>query len=269
MRAFSCLTLVLCCLSASMPQLKAAGKIRFNRDVRPILSDKCFFCHGPDSKKREADLRLDMRDSAVEMKAIVPGKSSASEMIARILTTDPDDHMPPPESKLAKLTEAEIGVLKQWIDEGAEYEAHWSFIPLDLPGATKGKGIDGLVAAGLAERGLNLQPVASANTLVRRMSFDLTGLPPSPEAVAAFEKAYASDAVGAVKGLVDQLLASPQYGERMAVDWLDMARYADSYGYQVDRDRDVWMWRDWVVKAFNENLPFDQFITWQLAGDLL
>jgi len=269
MRAQSVFCFFIGFLFASQSCLKAAGKIRFNRDVRPILSDKCFFCHGPDSKKREADLRLDMREGAVEMKAIVPGKASSSEMIARILTADPEDQMPPPESKLAKLTDAEIKILKQWIDEGAEYEAHWSFIPLDLAGATQGKSIDGLVTAGLAERELKLQPVAAPTTLVRRMAFDLTGLPPSPEVVAAFEKAYAADAAGAVKGLVDQLLASPQYGERMAVDWLDLARYADSYGFQVDRDREVWMWRDWVVKAFNQNLPFDQFITWQLAGDLL
>ncbi len=251
-----------CVLSA------APAKVKFNRDVRPILSDKCFFCHGPDSKKREADLRLDMRDEALAAKAFVPGKAEASELIQRILTTDADDHMPPAKSKLGDLTAAETAILKQWIDEGAEYEAHWSFIPLK-PEATQGKDIDKIVSAGLAERGLHLQPEATPETLIRRLSFDLTGLPPTPEEVAAFVAEHQFDAELSVKQLVARLLASPQYGERMAADWLDLARYADSYGFQVDRDREVWPWRDWVVKAFNENLRFDQFITWQLAGDLL
>lgn len=251
-----------CALSA------APAKVKFNRDVRPILSDKCFFCHGPDSKKREADLRLDMRDEALAAKAFVPGKAEASELIQRILTTDADDHMPPAKSKLGDLTAAETAILKQWIDEGAEYEAHWSFIPLK-PEATQGKNIDKIISAGLAERGLHLQPEATPETLVRRISFDLTGLPPTPEEVAAFAAEHQFDAELSVKQLVSRLLASPHYGERMAADWLDLARYADSYGFQVDRDRVVWPWRDWVVKAFNENLRFDQFITWQLAGDLL
>jgi len=251
-----------CALSA------APAKVKFNRDVRPILSDKCFFCHGPDSKKREADLRLDMRDEALAAKAFVPGKAEASELIQRILTTDADDHMPPAKSKLGDLTATETAILKQWIDEGAEYEAHWSFIPLK-PEATQGENIDKIVSAGLAERGLHLQPEATPETLIRRISFDITGLPPTPEEVAAFVAEHQFDAELSVKQLVTRLLASPHYGERMAADWLDLARYADSYGFQVDRDREVWPWRDWVVKAFNENLRYDQFITWQLAGDLL
>ena len=269
MRHFIGIALLTGVFSASLSSAVAAGKIRFNRDVRPILSDKCFFCHGPDSKKREADMRLDQREGALEAKAITPGDAMGSEMIKRILTTDADDHMPPAKSKLADLTPAEIAVLKQWINEGAEYEAHWSFIPLKLEQATKGMSIDGIVQRELADRGMEMQPVATPNVLVRRLSFDLTGLPPSPEAVTKFEKSYAANADAAVKGLVEELLATPQYGERMATDWLDMARYADSYGFQVDRDREVWMWRDWVIKAFNENLPFNEFITWQLAGDLL
>lgn len=249
-------------------RLDAAGKVTFNRDVRPILSDKCFHCHGPDSRKREADLRLDEREAAVEAGAIVPGRPLESEMIARIMTADPDDHMPPAKAKLGTLSPQEIATLKQWIAEGAEYEAHWSFIPL-APGLLKDRGIDGIVTAGLAQRGLKPQPGASPETLIRRLCFDLTGLPPAPEDVGAFVADYGFDPDAAVDRLVTRLLASPHFGERMAVDWLDIARYADSYGFQVDRERDVWVWRDWVVKAFNENLPFDQFVTWQLAGDLL
>lgn len=246
----------------------APAKVKFNRDVRPILSDKCFFCHGPDPKKREADLRLDVRDEALAAKAFVPGKAEASELIQRILTTDEDDHMPPAKSKLGDLTPAELATLKQWINEGAEYEAHWSFIPLK-PDATKGQSIDRIVSAGLAERGLKLQPEAPPETLIRRLSFDITGLPPTPEEVAAFVAEHQFDSASSIEHLATRLLASSRYGERMAADWLDLARYADSYGFQVDRDREVWPWRDWVVKAFNDNLRFDQFITWQLAGDLL
>lgn len=244
------------------------AKIQFNRDVRPILSDKCFFCHGPDPKKREGDLRLDVREAAIESKAFVPGKAEASELIQRVLTADADDHMPPAQSKLGNLTSSEIAILKQWINEGAEYEEHWAFIPLK-PDATKGQGIDKIVSAGLAERGLKLQHEATPETLVRRISFDLTGLPPSPEEVTAFVTEHQFDPASSIEHLVNRLLASPHYGERMAVDWLDVARYADSYGFQVDREREVWPWRDWVVKAFNDNLPYDKFVTWQLAGDLL
>ncbi len=246
----------------------APAKVKFNRDVRPILSDKCFFCHGPDPKKREADLRLDERDPAVEAKALVPGQAEMSEMIQRILSTDADDHMPPPESKLGDLTADEIAILKQWINEGAEYEAHWAFIPLKSE-ETKDQNIDKIVSAGLAERGLRLQPEATPETLIRRLSFDLTGLPPTPEQVTAFVTEHQFDPASSIQHLVTRLLTSPHYGERMAVDWLDVARYADSYGFQVDREREVWPWRDWVVKAFNDNLPYDKFVTWQLAGDLL
>jgi hypothetical protein len=254
----------------TFPALLAAApaKVKFNRDVRPILSDKCFFCHGPDPKKREADLRLDVREAAVEAKAFLPGKAEMSELIQRLLTTDADDHMPPAKSKLGDLTAAEIAILKQWINEGAEYEAHWAFISLK-PEATKNQSIDKIVSAELAERALKLQPEATPETLIRRLSFDLTGLPPTPDDISGFVTEYQFDPTSSIQHLTTRLLASPHYGERMAVDWLDQARYADSYGFQVDREREVWPWRDWVVKAFNENLPFNQFITWQLAGDLL
>ncbi|OYW26361.1 MAG: hypothetical protein B7Z47_07675, partial [Chthoniobacter sp. 12-60-6] len=163
----------------------APAKVKFNRDVRPILSDKCFFCHGPDPKKREADLRLDVRDAAIEAKAFLPGKAEMSELIHRIVTTDADDHMPPAASKLSDLTPAEIAILKQWINEGAEYEDHWAFIPLKADAASS-QSIDQIVSAGLAERGLKLQPDATPETLIRRLSFDLTGLPPSPDEIQAF-----------------------------------------------------------------------------------
>ncbi|MDB6117726.1 MAG: Planctomycete cytochrome [Verrucomicrobiaceae bacterium] len=259
---------------------RAAAKLTFNKDIRPLLSDKCFFCHGPDPKKREAKLRLDERESAISHEAILPGKPEASEMIKRILATD-DDHMPPAKSKLSDFTPAEVAILKQWIAEGAEYEAHWAFIPLkDEGGMSQKQSIDTLVESGLKERGLKLQPEADATTLIRRVSFDLTGLPPTPAEVNAFVAASKTEdlktqdtrlegTTSAYAKLVDRLLASEHYGERMAVDWLDLSRYADSYGFQVDREREVWPWRDWVVKAFNSNLPYNDFITWQIAGDLL
>lgn len=250
----------------------ADGKLKFNQDIRPILSDKCFHCHGPDSKKREADMRLDVREAAIKDKAIVPGKPEESEIIARILTEESDDLMPPVKSKLGTLTKEEIATLKRWIAEGAEYEDHWAFIPVrevPVPEVTAPdlrNPIDHLVANRLAERQLKMQPEASRETLIRRLAFDLTGLPPTPAEVEAFLK---DSDPGAYEKTVDRLLQSERYGERMAVDWLDVSRYADSYGFQVDRGREVWPWRDWVINSFNANLSFDKFVTWQLAGDLL
>jgi len=271
---YSLLTRSLCLALVLTPCVvaRAAGKLKFNRDIRPILSDKCYHCHGPDPKKREADLRLDQRAAAIEGKAIAPGKAEASEMIKRILATD-DDHMPPAKAKLGDLTTAEIATLKQWINEGAEYEEHWAFVPLKVPGSGLPVlgSIDAIVSAGLEDRGLKLQPEAAAETLIRRLSFDITGLPPPPEEVVRFadETHRSNGSHASYEAYVDKFLASQHFGERMAVDWLDVSRYADSYGFQVDRDREVWPWRDWVVKAFNDNLPFDQFVTWQVAGDLL
>ena len=285
--ATSAILAAIAALHALTWEAGAAEKLGFNSDIRALLSDKCFFCHGPDPKNRKADLRLDVRDVAVEMKAIVPGKPEESEIIKRVLTTDADDHMPPAKSKLDGFTPAEVELLKRWIAEGAEYEPHWAFIPLGKnvlsaqssvlsESAERGLStghwalgtgrMDAVVSAGLKKRGLAAQPEADRNTIIRRVSFDLTGLPPTPQEVAAFEK---DSAPAAYERLVDRLLASPRFGERMAVDWLDIARYADSYGFQVDREREMWPWRDWVIRAFNDNLPFDQFITWQIAGDLL
>lgn len=244
--------------------------INFNRDVRPILSDKCFFCHGPDGSNRQADLRLDEREAAIGSGAIAPGKPHTSAMLARVLSQDDDQRMPPPASKLGSLTAQEIDILTRWIASGADYQPHWSFIPLEsqkLPPEAQGQHpIDFWVRGRLAQRQVVPQPPADPATLIRRLSLDLTGLPPSPAEVNAFTQ---HPSPKAYEQLVDRLLSSPRYGERMAVDWLDVARYADSFGFQVDREREMWPWRDWVIRAFNENLPYDQFITWQVAGDLL
>jgi len=262
-------------LNLAIPGFSEAAEdtIQFDRDVRPILSDKCFFCHGPDAAKREANLRLDVRDAAVTSGAVTPGNPDESEMLRRILSDDPDEQMPPPSAKLGRLTKEEVSILRQWIEQGAEYQGHWAFIPLSAEpeagastSAEASRRIDGIVQRGLQSRGLRLQPEADRNTLIRRLSFDLTGLPPTIPEIEAF---VADADPNAVEKLVDRLLSSPHYGERMAVDWLDASRYADSYGFQVDREREMWPWRDWVVKSFNDNRPFDQFITWQLAGDLL
>jgi len=255
-------------LFAAVPLAAADENVQFNRDVRPILSDKCFFCHGPDANKRQADLRLDDRQVAVRIGAIAPGRPDQSELVRRVLSEDVDERMPPAASKLGRLTPQEIETLKRWIVQGAEYEGHWAFIPPKAmqPAKSTTEAIDHFVAAGLMRRKLHLQPEADRATLIRRLSFDITGLPPTPAEVEAF---LADNSPPAYERLVDRLLESKHYGERMAVDWLDVARYADSYGFQVDREREMWPWRDWVVRAFNENQPFDQFLTWQLAGDLL
>jgi len=270
------------CLVLALPAvLQAAAPVDFNRDVRPILSDKCFHCHGPDEEGRKGKLRLDTFEGATRVRndvaPIVPGRSAGSEVIFRITSTDTEEMMPPPESKLGRLTAAEVETLKRWIDEGAAYQSHWSFAPLALgpppavsaalpAGVGARNPIDQHVFAGLGTKQRAPQPEADPGTLIRRVTFDLTGLPPTPAEVEAFT---ADRVPRAYERLVDRLLTSPRYGERMAVDWLDVARYADSYGFQVDRERDMWPWRDWVIKAFNENLPWDKFVTWQLAGDLL
>ncbi|MCU0717183.1 MAG: DUF1553 domain-containing protein [Pirellula sp.] len=263
------LLVILCFSVCSTASDFAIGQVRFNDDIRPILSDKCFFCHGPDSAKREADLRLDVRDEAIASGAVVPNRVDQSEILKRILSEDPDLQMPPPSSKLGRLSDSEISKLKDWIQEGAEYEKHWSFLPLPydaLADAAKSDPIDSFVEAKLRDRGWSMQPRADVRTLARRISFDLTGLPPTEQQLVELEQ---NDAPDQWSRYVDSLLATPQYAERMAVDWLDISRYADSYGFQVDRERTVWQWRDWVIRSFAENKPFDQFIVEQLAGDLL
>jgi len=261
----ACLILLLCGMSVTRAE---EAKLRFNRDIRPILSNKCFRCHGFDEKGRKGDLRLDNREDAVATHdgkpAIVPGKPLESELIHRISTTDADDIMPPPESKFA-LTAEEKETLRRWIAEGAEYEAHWSLIP-PSPSAPTQQSVDDFILARLKQEGLQPAREASRETLLRRVSFDLTGLPPTLAEIDAF---LADQDSRAYERVVDRLLASKHFGERMAVEWLDAARYADTNGYFGDKTRSLWPWRDWVIDAYNRNLPFDQFTIEQLAGDLL
>lgn len=249
----------------------AAAQVDFTRDVRPILSDRCYFCHGPDAERREAGLRLDTAEGAHEW-AIVPGKPDESEVVSRVFSTDAELMMPPPSSKI-KLTQREKSILRAWIAQGAEYDDHWAFVPL---GKGVGQGsakddldltnqIDLLIARNLELAGLQVAERADPVTLLRRLYLDLTGMPPSLEDA---DQYLMEDSPDRYERLVDRLLESERYGERMAVDWLDVSRYADTYGYQNDRFRPMWPWRDWVVRAFNDNLPYDQFITWQIAGDL-
>ena len=250
-------------LHAAQPQ----PQISFNRDVRPILSENCFACHGFDPKHRQADLRLDTFDGATEnhdgVRGIIPGDPSQSAAWQRIISTDPDEVMPPPKSHKPPLSPAQRTILKTWIEQGAKYERHWSFEP---PKPSPGSSIDSFIQNRLAQENLQPSPAASPATLIRRVALDLTGLPPSPEEVAAFladpsDQAYAK--------LVDRLLQSPHYGERWGRWWLDQARYADSNGYSIDAPRQIWKFRDWVINALNADMPFDQFTIEQLAGDLL
>ena len=249
-----------------------AEPLNFNRDIRPILSENCFYCHGVDGNKREADLRLDVREDALAMEAIMPGSLEDSEMYYRIHSEDEDEIMPPPESNRI-LTAEQKKILDRWIKEGAQYEKHWAFVaPIkkQVPQVRKPNWvrnpIDGFILSELERRNLEPSPEAKKEVLIKRLYADLIGLPPSPEEVDTYMNDTSSDAYEKV---VDHLLASPHYGERMAMEWLDAARYADSNGFQFDGETYQWIWRDWVVKALNEDMPFDKFTIWQLAGDLL
>ncbi len=244
--------------------------VSFDREVRPILSDKCFKCHGPDENNRKSRLRLDHRDEA--KKVLLPSDGKTARLLRRIRHADPEKRMPPVDSKLS-LSKAEIHLLELWIGQGAKYEGHWSFIPLGRPDVPETRTrdwshneLDAFVLARLEREGLNPSPEATKESLIRRVTFDLLGVPPSLDEIDAF---LADGTADAYEKLIDRLLERPEYGERMAADWLDIARYSDSYGYQVDRDRYVWPWRDWVIRSFNRNQPYDEFVTWQLAGDLL
>ena len=246
--------------------------IDFNRDIRPILSENCFYCHGQDGNKRQADLRLDDRDAALAARAIVPGDTGASSVIERINSTDADVVMPPPSSNRT-LSPEQRELLGRWIAAGAEYKKHWAFeaprrpqAPAVNHGGWVRSPIDIFVLAGLEAAGMHPAPEADRATLIRRLSADLVGIPPTPAEVDSF---VADPAPDAYEKLVERLLASPHYGERMALPWLDAARYADSNGFQQDGDTWQWMWRDWVVRALNADMPFDRFSTEQLAGDLL
>lgn len=242
--------------------------VDFNTEIRPILSENCLYCHGPDAAKREGDLRLDVREAALAAKALVPGDPDASELIRRLETTDPDDIMPPPDSH-RKVTPEQRATLRRWIAEGAVYREHWAYVaPVrpKPPEVGEANPIDAFVGAQLSKAGLKWSPEASRETLLRRLSLDLTGLPPTPAETAAF---LADKAPGAYERQVDRLLTSPHYGERMALPWLDAARYADSNGFQQDGDTHQWVWRDWLVRQLNADKPFDQLSTEMIAGDLL
>lgn len=254
----------------------AGAEIDFNRDVRPILSDLCFQCHGPDKSQRKADLRLDLEaglfGTGSETGVVVQGKAAESELFTRLITADIDLQMPPPKSG-KKITAAQIATIKQWINSGGRWQKHWAFIPPRRPELPREKQekwirnpIDAFVLARLKKERLSPSAEAEKTTLVRRLSLDLTGLPPT---LVEQQKFLNDKSPTAYESLVERLLKSPHYGERMAMEWLDVARYADTSGYQTDGERHMWRWREWVIDAFNNNLPFDQFTVEQLAGDLL
>ncbi|MDG2012559.1 MAG: PSD1 and planctomycete cytochrome C domain-containing protein [Pirellulaceae bacterium] len=250
----------------------AQQSLDFNRDIRPILSENCFFCHGQDGNQRKADLRLDQSQAARDAAAIVPGDAEASSLVERIESDDADFIMPPPDSN-RHLSPEQKEQLRRWIDEGGKYEKHWAFTAPQRPSLPEIKQtdwiknpIDQFVLAQLEARGLSPSPRADRSTLIKRLSVDLLGLPPTIEQVNAF---VSDPDPQAYEKLVDRMLANPHYGERLALPWLDAARYSDSNGFQQDGDTWQWIWRDWVVRAINEDLPFDQFTIWQIAGDLL
>jgi hypothetical protein len=252
------------------PALLHAAPVEFARDILPILSDNCYKCHGPDEGGRKADLRLDTKEGIYRTKddvtVVVPGKIAESDLITRIFSTDPDEVMPSPKSNRT-LSDEQKQLLKRWVEEGAKWGRHWAFERMrHSPMLIHGNPIDTLVAMRLNEEGLVFSPLADKERLIRRVTFDLTGLPPTLAEIDAF---LGDASPQAYESVVDRLLASPHYGERLAGDWLDVARFADTGGYQADRPRAMWAYRDWVIKAFNENLPWDKFATWQLAGDLL
>jgi hypothetical protein len=252
------------------------ARVGYNRDVRPILAENCLACHGFDPKHREGGLRLDTFEGATRdndgTRAIVPGDPDKSEAIRRLLSTDKEEVMPPPKAHKTPVTPAQLETLKRWIQQGAEYEPHWAFVPPvrpAVPGGASGTPVDAFIRAELKRQGLPPSPQATPATLIRRLSLDLTGLPPSKAEVEAFEKECALDPDRAYTRLLESLLASPHYGERWGRWWLDQARYADSNGYSVDAPRQIWKFRDWVIEALNADLPFDRFTIEQIAGDLL
>ncbi|MGH9843415.1 MAG: PSD1 and planctomycete cytochrome C domain-containing protein [Blastocatellia bacterium] len=262
----------------------AAQDVQFNRDIRPLLSNRCFYCHGPDEKNRKAGLRLDTFEGATKdrggYKALSPGKPDESELLKRVTAQDAGEVMPPPRAKKPAVTAQEAELLRRWIAQGAKYEGHWAFQPLATgpPPAVKNEqwvrnDVDRFILARLEREGLTPSPEADPRTLIRRSSLDLTGLLPQPAEVEAFVKAFnkggARGREAAYGALVERLLGSPHYGERWGRHWLDQARYADSNGYTIDGDRVMWPYRDWVIQALNEDKPFDRFTIEQLAGDLL
>ena len=261
-----------CCLNSTLGQ-----PVDFESQIKPLLSDRCFTCHGPDEKTRKADLRLYSQEGAMaklddNLAVIMPGKPEASELYNRLITKDADELMPPPESNLA-LSDKEKELIRRWIVEGAEWKEHWAFAPVNKPTLPKPiqsnwpkNEIDHFTLTKMESAKINPSPEAKREKLIRRLSFDLTGMPPGLDEIDRFIN---DESPNAYEQVVDRLLGHSRFGEHLAVHWLDLARYSDTYGYQVDRDRYVWPWRDWVIRMFNNNLPYDDFLTWQLAGDLL
>ncbi len=266
---------ILCIVGLALISPVAAQEVDFSRDIRSILSENCYHCHGPDAKSREGDLRLDTRQGLFREGEngliVTPGKSDQSDLIRRVFSSDEDEQMPPSDSKL-KLTDQQRQLLKKWVDSGAQWRGHWSFEPVKKPAVPSSVSqwpvneIDHHVLARLKQHKLTPSPPATKQRLLRRVSFDLTGLPPTLQQLDDFQADLSPEAYEKV---VDRLLASPTYGERMAWDWLDAARYADSNGFQGDGERTMWPWRSWVIRSLNANMPFDQFTVKQLAGDLL
>ena len=263
---------------------QAGAEVRFNRDIRPILSDRCFSCHGPDEKNRKAGLRLDTFEGATKSRGgyqvIAPGRPDESELLRRVTSHEAAEVMPPPAAKRSPITAAEAELLRRWIAQGARYEGHWAFQPLSraTPPSVRQAGwvrneIDSFVLSRLEAEGITPSPQADAATLIRRLSLDLTGLLPTPDEVVGFVSAFEAGTVAEqerlYRQLVDRLLASPHYGERWGRHWLDQARYADTHGYTIDGEREMWPYRDWVIQAINDDKPFDRFTIEQLAGDLL
>ncbi|HJN08099.1 MAG TPA: DUF1549 domain-containing protein [Pirellulaceae bacterium] len=270
------LTILIAVVLAAENHSAIAGDVEFDRDIRPILADACFKCHGPDEAQREAELRLDTEQGVFSERdgdaPIVRGKRESSQLWRRITSDDPETRMPPADSR-RKLTKQQVELLRSWIQQGAPWQQHWSFVaprlqplPRVANPAWQRNGIDSFVLARLDRAGLTPAGEADRARLIRRVTLDLTGLPPTPAEVDRF---IADGSPFAYENLVDRLLQTPAFGERMAVVWLDAARYADTSGYQNDGPRDMWRWRDWVIDAYNRGLAFDQFTIEQLAGDLL
>ena len=261
--------------SESLPK-----EVSYNFDIRPILSDKCYACHGPDANKRKADLRLDQPESAFAAlkehpgaHALVAGKPELSELFLRVSTVDTESLMPPVASNLPALTPHEVALIKKWIEQGAKYEKHWAFtspVKSALPGVNNKNWpqneIDYFILQKIEQKGMKPNEEADKERLLKRISLDLTGLPPFLQMMDEF---LADNSKDAYEKMVDKLMQQPAYGEKMAIHWLDIARYADSHGYQDDGYRTQWPWRDWVIHAFNKNMHYNDFVTWQLAGDLL
>jgi hypothetical protein len=275
----SCVFFLLVSLALSLTPMWAGSSlppVDFNRQIRPILSDHCFACHGPDENVREASLRLDLKEGLFEERGnyhlVVPGDPSGSRLFQRISAEHEAARMPPPRFD-RQLSQEQVDLVKRWIEEGAQWQNHWAFVAPRRPTVPSVRNrswarnpIDSFILARLEREGLEPSPEADPVTLLRRVTLDLTGLPPSLDEIRAF---LGDDSPDAYEKVVDKLLGSPHYGERMAMEWLDVGRYADTHGFHIDSHRDMWLWRDWVIDAFQKNLPFDRFTIEQLAGDLL